>query len=112
MISEVLDDLVEAGMDIWETVQAHLPGNDPVFLKRRYGRNITFFGAINTQQTLPFGSPSDVRTEVNERIRILGKGGGYICGPDHHIKPHFPVANVAAMIEEIDSFQANGYTSS
>ncbi len=109
-IMPVVGELIDIGMDIWETVQAHLPGNGPVQLKRKYGKNITFFGAINTQQTLPFGTPEDVRREVRERINILGKNGGYICGPDHHIKPHFPVENVVSMIEEIHSFKKEGYT--
>jgi len=109
-IEPVLGDLIDAGMDIWETVQAHLPGNEPGYIKQKYGNNITFFGAINTQKTLPFGSPRDVRKEVRERISVLGKGGGYICGPDHHIKPDFPLENVIAMIDEINKFSSEGYT--
>ncbi len=96
----VLPDLIEAGMDVWETVQAHLPGNEPEVLKREYGKDITFYGAINTQHTLPFGTPEDVRAEVRERIRVLGKGGGYICGGDHTILDQVPVENVLAMLDE------------
>jgi uroporphyrinogen decarboxylase len=109
-IEPVIGDLIDIGMDVWETVQAHLQGNEPKYIKREYGKNITFFGAINTQQTLPFGKPEEVRREVRERIRILGEGGGYICGPDHHIKPNFPIENVIAMIDEIKSFRGSGYT--
>jgi uroporphyrinogen decarboxylase len=111
-ITPVLPDLIEAGLDVWETVQAHLPGNEPERIKREFGRDITFFGGINTQATLPFGTPDAVRREVRERIRVLGKGGGYICGPDHHIKPHFPLDNVLAMVEEIEGFRGEGYTRS
>jgi uroporphyrinogen decarboxylase len=110
-IGEVLEDLIEIGMNVWETVQAHVPGNEPGVLKRTYGSDLTFFGGINTQQTLPFGTPDDVRREVQERITVLGEGGGYICGPDHHIKPHFPVENVIAMVVEIRSYKGRGYTS-
>ncbi len=109
-IEPVLDDLIEVGMDVWETVQVHLPGNHPEYIKKKYGKKITFFGAINTQKTLPFGSPNDVRREVRERIEILGKDGGYICGPDHHIKADVPVENVLAMVKEINSFKGKGYT--
>ncbi len=110
VIEPVIGDLIDIGMDVWETVQAHLPGNEPEYMKREYGKNITFFGAINTQRTLPFGTPEEVRREVKDRIRILGKSGGYICGPDHHIKSHFPIENVIAMIDEIKSFRGEGYT--
>jgi uroporphyrinogen decarboxylase len=101
----VLPDLVEIGMDVWETVQVHLPGNEPEEIKRLFGKDISFFGAINTQHTLPFGSEEDVRREVRQRIRVLGKGGGYICGGDHAILPDMPIDNVLAMIEEAKSFR-------
>jgi uroporphyrinogen decarboxylase len=96
----VMPDLVDMGMDVWETVQAHLEGNDPADLKREFGRHITFFGAVNCQKTLSFGSPADVRREVRERIRILGKNGGYICGPDHSIQKNMPAENLFALYDE------------
>ena len=101
----VLPDLIDIGMDVWETTQVHLPGNEPETLKREYGQHITFFGAINTQRTLPFGSADDVRAEVRERIRVLGEDGGYICGGDHCILPDVPIANVTAMLDEARKFR-------
>jgi uroporphyrinogen decarboxylase len=100
----VMPDLIDIGMDIWETVQAHLEGNDPRELKNEFGAHLTFFGAINCQQTLPFGSTDDVRREVRERIRILGKGGGYICGPDHSIQANMPPENIIALYDEIRKY--------
>ena len=97
---EVMPDLIDIGMDVWETTQVHLLGNEPGLLKREYGKDICFYGAINTQQTLPFGTPEDVRAEVRERIKVLGKGGGYIVGGDHTILPDVPIENVLAMIDE------------
>lgn len=101
----VMTDLIGIGMDVWETSQVHLQGNEPEELKREYGKYITFFGAINSQKTLPFGSPEDVRAEVRERIKVLGKGGGYICGPDHTIMPEVPIENVIAMLDEAKKFR-------
>ena len=96
----VLPDLIDMGMDVWETVQVHLRGNEPRELKREYGRDITFYGGISTQRTLPHGTPQQVREEVRERLRVLGEGGGYICSSDHTIMPDVPFENVAAMIDE------------
>jgi uroporphyrinogen decarboxylase len=101
----VLPDLVDIGLDVWETVQLHLEGNDPRRLKRDFGRHITFFGGICTQRTLPRGTPEKVQAEVRERIRVLGEGGGYICGPDHGVMPDVPIANVLAMIEAARAYR-------
>ena len=103
----VLPDLVDSGMDVWETVQAHLEGNDPQELKNEFGSCITFFGAINCQQTLPFGTTEDVRREVRERIDVLGKGGGFICGPDHSIQANMPAENIIALYDEIHRYTYN-----
>jgi len=54
---------------------------------------------------LPFGTTDDVRREVRERIRVLGKNGGYICGPDHGIMPDVPLENVLAMVDEARKFR-------
>jgi len=101
----VMGDLIDIGLDVWETVQTHLPGNEPDVLKREYGDHITFFGGISTQTTLPFGTTDDVRREVRERIMVLGRNGGYICGPDHGIMPDVPMENVLAMYDEARKFK-------
>ena len=96
----VFGDLVDVGMDVWETVQAHIPDNDPEYLKREYGKDISFFGAVSSQGTIPFGTPEDVRNEVRERFRVLGKGGGYIIGVDHSIQKNMPPENLFALFDE------------
>jgi uroporphyrinogen decarboxylase len=109
-INDVMPDLIDMGMDVWETVQAHLDGNAPVQLKRNYGRHITFNGGVNTQSVLPFGTPEQVRQEVRERMRVLGEDGGYICSPDHMIKRETPLENILALYDEINTFRAGGCT--
>ena len=110
VITEVMPDLIDMGMDVWETVQAHLEGNDPAFLKKKFGDAITFNGGVSTQSVLPFGTPAQVRAEARERMRVLGESGGYICGPDHMIKRETPLENTLALYDEIHTFRAQGRT--
>jgi len=99
-IREIIPDLVEIGLDILEPTQVHLPGMEPTELKREFGKHVTFFGAICTQRTLPFGTPDEVRKEVRERVRVLGDAGGYICSPDHAILDDVPLENVLALYDQ------------
>jgi uroporphyrinogen decarboxylase len=108
-ITPVLPDLIDIGVDVWETVQLHTLPMSATQLKREFGRHLTFFGGINTQR-LPFASPADIEEEVERCIRALGQGGGYICGPDHHIKPDVPVANTLALFDGATGFRSPGYT--
>jgi uroporphyrinogen decarboxylase len=103
-IREIIPDMIEIGLDVLEPCQVHLPGMAPEELKREFGKDLTFFGAINTQNTLPFGTPDDVRAEVRERVRVLGEGGGYIVSSDHSVMVDVPVENVLAMYEAAGSY--------
>ena len=108
-ITAVLPDLIEIGMDVWETVQLHTLPVPPERLKREYGRQIAFFGGVNTQR-LPFRTPAQVQEEVERCVEVLGRGGGYICGPDHHIKPDVSAGNTVALFETARSFRRADYT--
>ena len=61
-------------------------------------------GGVDTQKTLPFGSPADVRREVISRCEILGKNGGYVFNPVHNVQARTPIANVVAMIEAVHEY--------
>jgi len=108
-ITEVLPDLIDIGMDVWETVQLHTLPMSPRELKKEYGRHVTFFGAVNTQR-LPFAHPDEIRAEVARCIEALGHGGGYICGPDHGIRADVPYENIVALYETARDFRRTGYT--
>lgn len=84
-ITAVLPDLIGMGVNVWETVQLHALPLSAAELKREYGAHLCFFGGISTQH-LPGQSPDDVRSAVRAAKAALGPTG-YICGPDHHIKP-------------------------
>ena len=78
---------------------------DPRELKRRFGDRIVFWGGgIDTQHTLPFGTPEDVRREVRERIEAFAPGGGFVFNPVHNVQPQTPVENLLAMFEALREF--------
>jgi uroporphyrinogen decarboxylase len=68
-------------------------------LKEQYGDRLCFEGGLSVQKTLPFGTVDDVRREVEERIRVLGRNGGYIFGPSHAIQAGTPPENIVAMFD-------------
>jgi uroporphyrinogen decarboxylase len=108
-ITAILPDLLDIGMDIWETVQLHTLPIPPERLKGDFGRRLTFFGGVNTQR-LPFMTPTEVTAEVERCVRLLGKGGGYIRGPDHHVKPDVSPDNTVALFRAAREFREPEYT--
>jgi uroporphyrinogen decarboxylase len=92
-----LPHLIDIGVDIHNPVQTTAAGMDPVRLKREFGRDLAFWGAIDTQHVLPFGTPEEVRSETRRKIESLGRDGGYVFAPCHNIQVGTPAANIAAM---------------
>lgn len=93
----IIEDLIQAGVDILNPIQVTSAGMDPGELKRHYGNRLAFWGAVDSQRVLPFGSVADVKKEVELRIEQLGKDGGYVLGCVHNIQPDVPVENILAM---------------
>ena len=92
-----IPNMISVGMDVLDPVQWRCKGMDREFLKREYGDQIVFHGAMDNQQTLAFGTVADVRREVEDNIRILGPG--LILGPCHNIQAISPPENIVAMYE-------------
>lgn len=99
-VYDLLDDLIEAGVDCLEAVQVECRDMEPEKLKRRFGERLAFQGAVSVQQVLPRMSAEQVRAEVRRLKQVLGARGGYICAPSHAIQAGTPPENVVAMIEE------------
>ncbi len=96
---------IEAGFDILNPVQCSARGMDPELLKQRHGGRITFWGGgVNTQKTLPFGTPAEVREEVLRRCEVFAPGGGFVFNTIHNIQARTPVENVVAMVDAIAEF--------
>jgi hypothetical protein len=99
-ILEFMQDFKEAGVDILNPVQVSAKGMDPAFLKERWGADFTFWGgAIDSQHTLPFGTPDEVRAEAARNMKVLGKGGGFVFNNVHNIQSSVPTPNVKALLE-------------
>jgi len=104
-VEPLLEDFIEAGFDVLNPVQCSAAGMDPKHLKREYGDRLTFWGgAVDTQKTLPFGTPEEVRREVLDRLEVFAPAGGFVFNPIHNIQPKTPVENVLAMFGALREF--------
>ena len=100
-IVDFLDDFTEIGVDILNPVQCSAKGMEPVFLKEKYGDKFVFWGGgVDTQKTLPFGTPEECRKQSRERIDIFSKNGGYVFNTIHNIQANTPVENILAIFRE------------
>ena len=98
-VMKAVPGLIDMGIDVLQALQFSARGMDPAALKALAGDRLCFEGGVSVQTTLPFGTPEDVRQEVETLIAILGKGGGYILGPSHAIQAGTPPENILAMFE-------------
>jgi uroporphyrinogen decarboxylase len=97
-ISSLISPLVqEMGIDVLNPLQPRAAGMDMVKIKTEFGGKIAFHGGIDLQRTMVTGSPDEIREEVEERIRVLGSGGGYICTTAHQIQADAPLQNIVAL---------------
>ena len=102
-VEKFIPSFIECGFDILNPVQCSAAGMDPVHLKRAYGDRIVFWGGgVDTQKTLPFGTPAQVREEVLRRCEVFAPGGGFVFNPVHNIQAQTPVENVIAMVEVVE----------
>lgn len=99
-VFDLIPDFIEIGVDVLNPIQtsagkmADLPE-----LKRRFGRDLVFCGAVDTHRVLPTGTPAEVAAEVRRVVEILGPGGGYMLSSVHTIMQDVPIANVLAMVD-------------
>jgi uroporphyrinogen-III decarboxylase len=104
-VETLIPAFIESGFDILNPVQVSAAGMDAGKLKSKYGKDIVFWGGgVDTQRTLMFGTPGDIRTEVLERCGTFGKDGGFIFNAVHNIQANVPARNVAAMFEAVKEF--------
>jgi len=98
----LIPDFIEAGFDILNPVQCSASGMEAERLKKEFGDQIVFWGGgVDTQNTLPFGSPDEVYDQVRKRIEIFSENGGFVFNSIHNIQSDVPTKNLLAMFRAI-----------
>lgn len=98
-VEPIIPELIEIGLDVLNPVQP--ASMDPAEIKKKYGQQLCFWGTIDEQHTLPFGTPADVVEEVHDRLKTVGYNGGLILAPTHHVQLDTPLENFWAMVNTI-----------
>jgi hypothetical protein len=101
-VAPFIAEFIDAGFDVLNPVQCSATGMDPRWLKREFGRQIVFWGGgVDTQKTLPFGTPEEVYREARERIDIFAEGGGFVFNSIHNVQSNVPTENMLALFRAI-----------
>ena len=100
-ISRIIPELIEIGIDVLNPIQP--ASMDPTQIKNEFGDRLCFWGSIDEQQTLPFGTSADVEAEVKRRLETIGRRGGLMLAPTHHVQLDTPLENFWAMVNTITS---------
>ena len=104
-VKKFLPSFIEAGIDILNPVQCSATGMDPAQLKAEFGDHLVFWGGgVDTQHTLPFGTPEQVREQVLGRCEVFAPGGGFVFNTVHNVQAETPVKNLVAMIDAVHEF--------
>jgi len=98
-IRKFMPDLIDAGFDILNPIEGHLPGMDPVGLKMDFGKDMVFQGGVDVKNVLNKGTIEDVKREVRLRIEQMAEGGGYVLAPAHNFSNDIPLENMLAFFE-------------
>ena len=102
-IDQFLPDLVDAGLDCIQSLEA-TAGVDLPGLKESIGDRLCFMGGLDSSGVLTYGTPQDVEENVRNTIKSAGKGGGYFVGPSHDII-NIPWENILAMRAAIEKYR-------
>jgi hypothetical protein len=105
-VLELIPEFIASGFDILNPVQTAAAGMDPRTLKERFGERLVFWGGgVDTQHTLPFGTPAQVREQVRERLEAFAHGGGFVFAAVHNIQAGVPVENLLALFQAVRDYR-------
>jgi len=98
-VAPILGEWIDVGLEVFNPVQPGVPGHDPEDLKGQFGDRLSFWGAIDQQRLLPFGTSEEIEADVRAKIEVLARGGGYMISPAHIIQSDTSMENVEVFIE-------------
>ncbi len=105
-VRALMEEFIAAGFDILNPVQTSATHMEPEGLKADFGDRITFWGGgIDTQKTLPFGTPDEIREQVKRRMEIFGVGGGFVFNSIHNVQANTPTENLVALYEAVKEYR-------
>ena len=93
----IIEDLIEMGLDLLDPIQPKTAGMEAENLYARFGGRISFYGGVDTQELLPYGTAGQVEEEVLRLIQVLGANGGYMVAASNAVQPDVPVENILAL---------------
>jgi len=104
-VEPLLEAMIDRGFDILNPVQCSARGMAAEHLKEKYGDRLVFWGGgVDTQSTLAFGTPAQVREQVLQRCEVFGRDGGFVFNSVHNVQGNTPILNVVAMMEAVKEF--------
>jgi hypothetical protein len=104
-VERFIESFADCGIDMLTPVQCSATGMDPELLKQRHGDRIVFWGGgVDTQKTLPFGTPAEIREQVLRRCEIFSQNGGFVFCSIHNIQACTPAENIVAMLDAVHEF--------
>jgi len=105
-IAQFIPHFTEIGYDVVNPVQISAFDMEPCSLKKRFGETMSFWGGLcNSQKTLPFGTPNQIREEVRKNFECLKPGGGFVASSIHNITAEVPPQNIVAMFDAALEFR-------
>lgn len=101
-VAELMEDLIDAGLDAINPVQISCRGMDATRLKEQFGDRLTLWGGgCDTHRMLPKATPEEIAEHVRQQVAILNPGGGFVFQQVHNIMADIPVQNIVAMYDAV-----------
>lgn len=98
-IRDIIPDLLDIGVNGLLVFQTTARGMDAESIAREFGGKMAFYGGVDVQHLLSFGTVEEVKATVRSNRRAFAECGGYIVANSHHCVDTVKGENLAAMCE-------------